>query len=359
MFNEFVDSFEMKLGRKQFDRDKLYNGINQLISDMGSKKFLHMDKKRSTVSCKRYKTTAFYAEGFQELTIKDYRNEGNHGSTLIVRCRPAILLHPDDEYALSEKTDFKPVEESFNRMITNINRYMGDSQLPFMDSWEVNRIDYAFQFPTELYAQTMMMMRKSARIQISQSIYEARKRGLKWRRYKDSVYIRKSKCTVNFYDKTAELGLEDDMHILRYEVQCKSDYLYNMQFKRRVEDLSLRELWNRDIALSVVKGQIQKLMGTCDFCSEEQALRIIEDSSGLNEYEKFLLLDMLHYSVRPEVDRETWRFFLGEYLNVLKLDSKDPIDRVRRILKRINVNELAIPKRWRLDMLPNPWGVIR
>lgn len=358
MCKGFIDSFELKLAKRRFNRGRLYEGINDSIADLDSKKYLHRDEKRSTVSCRRYKTTAFYAYGFPELTIKDYHIDGNIGSTLIVRCRPAILRHPNEPYALSGEADYRPVEEAFNGLITQINRYMGDSPLPMMDGWVVNRMDFAFQYPTELYAHTMMMMRKSARAQISRSIYEARKKGLKWKRYRDSVYIRKAKCTVNFYDKTAELGLEDDMHVLRYEVQCKSDYLYNLQFKRRVENLSLRELWNRDIALSVVKGQIQKVMGTCDFYSEEQALRIIEDSSGLNEYEKFLLLDMLHYSVRPEVDRETWRFFLGEYLNVLKLDSKDPIDRVRRILKRINVNELAIPKRWRLDMLPNPWGVI-
>ena len=358
MFNGFIDSFEMKLGKRQFDRDKLYKGINQLIRDMGSKKFLHMDKKRSTFSSKRYKTTAFYMEGFPELTIKDCLNEGNHGSTLIVRCRPAIMLHPDDEYALSGEMDYKPFENSFNWLIANINRYMRDSPLPMMDGWEVNRMDYAFQYPTELHTQTMMMMRKSSRTKISQPIYEARKRGVKWERYRDSVYIRKSKCTVNFYDKTTELGLERSDHVLRFEVQCKSDYLYNMLYKGRVKDLSLRGLWNRELALSVVKGQIQKLMGTCDFCNEEHAMNTIEKAVGLNEYEKYLLGEMLHYSVGTEVDRETWYLFLNDYFNVIKLDSKDPKDRVRRILKRLNINELAIPKRWRLQMLPNPYSVI-
>lgn len=359
MNNGFIDSYELKISLKRFDRDSVYRGITQFIIEKGLKKHLHRDKKRSTVSCRRYKTTAFYSYGLTELTIRDFHVEGNSGSNVIIRCRPAILFHPNDPYALSGEADYKPVEKSFNRLITQINRYMGDSPLPMMDGWEVNRIDYAFQYSTELYAWTMMMMRKSARTQISRSIYEARKKGLKWKRYRDSVYIKKTKCTVNFYDKTRERGLQGNEHVIRCEVQCKSDFLYNMLHKGRVKDLSLRGLWSRDVALSVVKGQIQKLMGTCDFYNEEHALNIIENASGLNEYEKFLLLEMLHYSVRPEVDRETWRFFLGEYLNVLKLDSKDPIDRVRRILKRINVNELAIPKRWRLGMLPNPWGVIR
>ena len=358
MCDGFIDSYEMKLGRKQFDRDRLYEGINELISDLDSKKYLHRDEKRSTASCMRYKTTAFYSDGFPELTIKDYHVNGNSGSTLTVRCRPAILFHPDDEYALSSEADYKNAEEAFNELITHINRCMGNSPLPMMGGWEVNRMDYAFQYPTGLYTQTMMMMRKSARIQISRSISEARNRGLNWHRYRDSVYIRKSKCTVNFYDKTIEQGLEGDEHVLRFEVQCKSDYLYNLQYKRRIEDLGLRGLWSRDLALSVVKGQIQKLMGTGDFYNEEHALNIIENALGLDDYDKFLLAEMLHYSVRPEVDRETWRSFLGDCLAVIKLDSKDPIDRVRRILKRINLNELALPQRWRLDMLPNPWGVI-
>ena len=358
MNNGFVDSYEMKLGKGQFNRGRVYEGINDLICEMDSKKYLHRDEKRSTVSCRRYKTTAFYSEGFPELTIKDYHVDGNYGSTLIVRCRPAIQFHSDDEYALSEETDYKFAEEAFNDLITNINRYMGDSPLPMMDGWEVNRIDYAFQYQTELYAQTMMMMRKSARTQVNRFIYEARNRGVNCYRYKDSVYIRKSKCTVNFYDKTVEQKCEGSTHVLRFEVQCKSDYLYNMQYKGRVNDLSLRGLWDRELALSVVKGQIQKLIGTGDFYNEEHALNIIENASGLDDYEKFLLADMLHYSVRPEVDREIWWLFLEEYLTVFKLDSKDSKERVRRILRRININEIALPRRWNIDMLPNPWGVV-
>lgn len=354
-----LDSFEVKLGYKMFNRATVFESVNNCVREMGQSRYLHLDKRENKAGCKLYRTTAFYTFGICELTIKDYNHKGNAGSELIARCRPAIILYPEDVYALCGETDYKPFQESFNQMVSMINRYMGNEPLPYLDGWIVNRIDYAFQYRTKLHEETMMMLRKSARSVITRSITKARNNGKECRRYDSSVYIVKKKCTVNFYDKTDEKGLQDDFHILRFEVQCRDDYLYKMRNEGRIKDLSLRGLWNHVLALSVVTTQIDKVAGTGDFYSLTKAEKMIKNTTKLTEPETLLLGKMLQYSVQPHVCRETWWEYFEICSGIIKLDSKNPKQRVQRMLRRLRINELAIPLRWHLDELPNPGRVIR
>lgn len=354
-----LDSFEAKLRNNMFNRANVYEAVNSCVREMGQSRYLHEDKSADKAGCKLYKTTVFYTFGICELTIKDYKHKGNFGSELIARCRPAITLYPEDVYALCGETDYGPFEERFNQMVNMLNRYMGDEPLPYLDEWIVNRIDYAFQYRTELYEETMRMMRKSARSEITRSIAKARNSSKECRRYVSSVYIVKKKCTVNFYDKTDERRLQDDFHILRFEVQCRDDYLYKMLNEGRVKNLGLRELWNHVLALSVVTKQIDKVVGTGDFYSLTKAEKMIENTIKLTEPEKLLLGEMLQYSVQPHVCREAWWKYFETCNYIIKLDSKKPKQRVQRILRRLKINELAIPLRWQLDELPNPGRIIR
>ena len=201
-----IDTFMMKYRLDGQQRKIAYGAVNNLVSEAGMTKFLYVGKDHRNSRYKLYGTKAFKTDGIKELLIEDCFYPGNRCSFIKLTCKPAHVLHRGNEYALSSFEEYEQVVELINSFIMKLNKHMGAYPLPLLDEWAVNRIDYAFQFATEEYGLYLMFLRKGC--------------SYKEDIYMDSVYIKSSKCTVNFYDKTEERGREEASHMMRFEVQC-------------------------------------------------------------------------------------------------------------------------------------------
>ncbi len=340
-----VDTFLLKIRLDSFQRDQVFKVVNQVIKNSGSTRFLYLDKNSKSDRFKRYRTSAFYPFGILEIAIIDCFYSCNNAYFIAFKCKPAVVLHGDDEpYALSNHKDYEAVASMLDSLIEILNRYMDGKPLEPVSCWRVYRIDYAFQIITDHPDLYMMLLRK----------------GLPYKddKYDDSVYIKKSKCTVNFYDKTSEQGLDARCHVLRFEVQTNSDYLYKMQNEGRISDLSLRALWNRELALSIVVKQIEKLIGTGDFYSLEAAIPIINQAFKVTDEERSYLELILKISLYPSVRRKSmWDLF--EIYAAHSGGTCRLTKRLEHILKRLKINPIAIPARRRVDCLDNPANIIR
>ena len=338
-----IDTFMLKYHLDIRQRRIVYSAVNDLVKEVGMTKFLYADKDYSNARYSLYRTKAFKSEGIKELLIKDCFYPGNRCSFIKLTCKPARVLHRDDEYALSSFEEYEQVVELINSFIMKLNKHMGAYPFPLLDEWAVERIDYAFQFATEEYGLYLMFLRKGC--------------SYKEDKYMDSVYIKSSKCTINFYDKTEERGMEGDSHIMRFEVQCHEDYLYKMLDDERIGSIALRELWDEKLALSIVTKRIGKLVGYGDFYSLEAARSVLQKASRISENEKSALFLLLQMSSYPSIRRESqWDLFAVRNGNT---DRGGKIrGRMERILKRFGMNQFAIPVRRHVDRLKNPAQVI-
>ena len=339
-----VDTFMLKYRLDIQQRRTVYSAVNNLVSETGMTKFLYADKDHSASKYKLYRTKAFKNDGIKEILIEDCFYPGNTCSFIKLTCKPAQVFHRGDEYALSSSEEYEQVAGLVNSFITKLNQHMGACPLPLLDEWRVGRMDYAFQFATEEYGLYLMFLRKGC--------------SYKEDRYTDSVYIDNSKCTVNFYDKTAERGMADNCHMMRFEIQCREDYLYKMLDNERIGSLALHGLWDVNLALSIVTKRIGKLVGYGDFYSLEASESVLQKACRINENEKNALRLLLRLSLYPSIRRESqWDLFAVHNGNT---DTGGKTrERMERILKRLGMNQFAIPLRRRVERLKNPARVIR
>ena len=339
-----VDTFMLKYRLDRQQRENVYGAVNRLVREAGSTQYLYPDKAQDRKLSGRYKTAAFYPMGILEVAVRDCRYPGNYGSAVTLKCKPALVLHSDDAYSLSANNDYNAAIALVNNFIMELNVYMEACPLPLLEGWDVERMDYAFQFPTEEYDLYLKFLRKGC--------------SFKEDKFEDSVYIENTKCTVNFYDKTVQLGLEDNRHMIRFEVQCHADYLYKMLYDERIGSLKLRELWDDRLALSIVTKRIGKLIGYGDFYSIKEAESVLQKDGRTDKNEKACVMQLLKSSLHPSARRGSqWDLF------VILTAVPDNGDKLRKqmehILKRLDMNQMAIPVRRRVSRLINPVHVIR
>ena len=338
-----IDTFVLKYVLDRQQRGRIYEAVNRFVRACGSTEFLHPDRNTKGARRNRYITSAFNPMGILELAVKDCMYPGNYGSRVSIKCKPALVLHADDMYALSSCIDYDAAVVMVNDFIMELNVYMEDAPLPLLGGWEVSRIDYAFQFRTEEYRLYLMFLRKGCSFRED--------------KYDDSVYIKNSKCTVNFYDKTRQLGLEEVSHMLRFEVQCHRDYLFKMLNDERIGSLRLYELWDEKLALSIVTKRIGKLTGYGNFYSLEKAGAVLLKACRISGDEREALLQLMGVSLHPAVRRESqWDLFAVQIENEDRDGSLRK--RLERVLDRLEMNQMAIPVRRRVAFLKNPARII-
>lgn len=332
-----VDTFMIKLRLNSNQRNLIYKAVNAFVKETGSKSCLYL--KSETERCRWYVTAAFNDKGILELAIEDFWYRGNQGSLLYLKCKPAQVLHFGDAYALSDYSEYTGSAYLVDAFITCLNHYMQDEPLGSLAEWNVHRIDYAFQFRTEEYNFYMKMMQKEC--------------PSKENCYSDSIYIKKSKYHINFYDKTKKLERDEKSHVLRFEVQCNADYLYKMLGEERIQSLSLRDLWREEIAVDIVKKKMTKLIGYGDFYSVEAARDILQGATNIRDWEKSAMTTLMKISLHPLTNKDLiWEEFACAG-GLEKVDNKFR-KRIEHLQKRLNINLIAIPEGNKITKLLNP-----
>lgn len=333
-------------------RDLIYKAISNLTK--GTKNPLHLKRCDKTPLSdsnhwkKIYITTAFYSYGVLELAIEDIRHRSIHNggsktyfeSQIVLKYKPALALYKDAPYQLSEAEDYFNAEKNLDCLIHQF-RTNGCEDLPSARYWEVTRVDYAFTLKTPYYRQYMILLRKGCSKE--QDIYNS------------SVYIKGKNRNINFYDKTLQLGSTDDLHHIRFEVQCKSNAISRFKKKFNLKTCTFPFIWKKSLAKKAVCNKIKQLIGKNDFYSLEYADSILGDTFRTNKKAK--LMDLLKISCHPRVRREKLASLYAQREEIL---TKSYVERsLIGSLEDMDVNRLALPCSWNLDFLPNPYRLIQ
>lgn len=330
-----IDTLELtyKLPSRKI-RDTMYQAIN---NSAGNTRKLHPKNSRRSYHIQA--TSAFYPYGMLEVAIVD--NNAHGYSSLKVKYKPAIIIHKGNKYALSSLDDYDRAVANFNDFIGFLNNYLPANKLPDIFSWEITRIDYAFSFSTERYSEYLTLLKKGYP-KVKDDIYAS------------SVYIPKKNTTINFYDKTVALGLSDNEHNLRFEVQCKRHYLLHLLEKHRCEGCNIFYLWDKKLALNIVLHKIKDLAGTGDFYDIRTATDRIRDQYGKKKTDK--LVELLKVSTYPKARLGNIPKICSEHTGITE---KSICSNLMPSLGKIGVNLYVLPDTWRLSLLRNPAGIIK
>ena len=171
-----------------------------------------------------------------------------------------------------------------------------------------------------------------------------------------SAYPESNSVTLNFYDKADQV--RKDMHhlsyfdmlhaqaqgIFRLEVQCDTDKLKSLR-RASVPDQKLGSFMCPQLALNVIRGYYDRVLGQQDFHSLESAQGVVDAFSGPGmgaaAKRNFMtrLRELAAYDTLPEAKAAQSRSSWGDFL---------------RRCRALNINPVTLPAEWGIDTLPNP-----
>lgn len=344
-----IDTFELYIKLTKEQKIVLRGAIDECIEDINNvslrkSKKLHWENGE-------LKTAAFKRYGILEIKLV-LANEGEyHRYWLMVKVKPAIVLHPEDIYALSNESDLIPYKDIFRRFVRAINDYVNHDHMLLPEDiscWELRRIDYAFQFNTAYYAEYLYLFKKVAKQE-------------KKRMYKNSLYIQREKYNINFYDKTQKYitsyAWEEKIgeHIIRMEIQCKRNYILMMQKKYQLDTISIDKLWKRKIAQDVVLEKINKFIKGGDYFDKISSKELLDNMYGQSKVQKLmsLLSCSLHNSTLLENIPLLFSVVTGG-----KVSEKQIKRNLVPALSKAGINPLLLPESWGINRLLNPQKLI-
>ena len=267
-----IDTMTIKLNLNLWSYNHLFEQVNSVLMTHGHGK-LYKDKNKS----KRYLTTKFSSIGFWELAF----HKGKFKQYLEIKLQPARLLAMNECADLCRAEDYLFVESAFNQFWNNVLDFR-TSEYMKLENWKVSRIDYAFQFQTS-YLKTYLDL-----LHRGQLAYY-----LTQREYDTSFYATGNAVNINFYDKHAQLKNKSYLNdtdianlenLLRFEVQCKSDYLHKLKKKFSLSSMTVKNFWDVDIARHVLSYRIKMLVGKDDFYRLDVAQRILRERMRKNSF---------------------------------------------------------------------------
>ena len=224
---------------------------------------------------------------------------------------------------------------------------IGFTRMPPIEHWWARRIDFAVDVRLPgLVPHYVMLAKKGNRP--ARFIDECDKDG--------SAYPESKSVTLNFYDKADQvrkdmhhLSYFDTLHaqaqgIFRLEVQCEIDKLKSLR-RAGVADQTLGSFMRPQLALNVIRGYYDRVLGQQDFHSLESALGVVDAFSGPGmgaaAKRNFMtrLRELAAYDTLPEAKAAQHRSSWGDF---------------QRRCRVLNINPVTLPEEWGIDTLPNP-----
>jgi hypothetical protein len=235
------------------------------------------------------------------------------------------------------------------------------STLPQSDRWFVSRIDFTKNLTTDYVQECVALSKK----------------GKDPYRYEDTVnkpgssYRASKSVILNFYDKLDHISkkvdpksfdahlIEEAHNTFRIEVQCLNyNKLKHLRKKFGLPDKSnLYDYLRKDIAEGAVFYYYEKVIGSADYYSLSEALKIVEASEWsarkIGNIKKWLRL----IAQAKSVSNAREQFIAGTTLGHTKIAVKGNHNTFRKYenaCKEIGINPVTIPKDWGIDYIPNP-----
>ena len=326
-----LDTFEIQFNISYELKELLYETLNAMAKIEGGK-CLHADKRNQ----KKKVTAAFQNFGILEIYLEKKKYDFQIG----LKVKPQLVLTECDMYYLLDEGDLIKAVKVVNHFIDSLNFKLKGVKLPFCEYWTIKRIDYAFQFTTKHYQAYLDTLQKY----LPESAVK----------YDGSIWLASKSTNINFYDKTKQISDKNPEkvqcfaleHMLRFEVQCQRKYLQHLKDIGKIQEICLKELWNKNLAFGVLQNKMAESFTLDDFYSLEGLETVIADNLSPCKRRRLLQLyyDTTKLPCACEKDRE-----LIDY----------QVSKVQKKLRKIGVAYFRIDDDFKIDYLPNPLKIIK
>ena len=276
------------------DYDEIYQRVDRFLKE----RKLEPLHKNDRVDF-HYSSRALSCDGFRKIDFFSIKATNKYHRYFVeIELHPIRLLQYNEHIDLSDFGQYGDIEKKFNIYIAQIFGFLNvlPADLEFAN-WKVKRIDYAFQFQTPYV---------NAYIQLLHHGFVPR--NYQKAPYDTNFYAISKHKRYNFYSKYSHLLAKNEItpdelqrakNILRFEVQCEKKAIEKIEKKFCLDDTSVKNLWDKNIAQDVIYRAIQSVIGEQDFYtidvarekllqknmngSHMQLLRLIANSSSMEE----------------------------------------------------------------------------
>ena len=295
----------------------------------------------------RYINTQYKADG---LIISAFMSKKNNYTAYVFICRVNFkrLIEKQNRIEVYTDADYNQMQEKFNQI-------MQENNLPLLEQWNTNRIDYCINIRTPYVKEYIKLMQKGDIPYSQRRAYDKKNRNYSTK--EGSVYLpakardgrskKTGSITINFYDKQDQLKKEQQVNkditdeiiaqakdILRLEVQCNKPKLEYIKSKYHLQDKKITSLLSAQISFDVLERAILGVVRNGDYHRRSIALATI-DSTNYTKQTKDKLKDILKriarqyksiWKIREELEVSgTSRTAFNEYLKKIQAAGVNPV----------------------------------
>jgi hypothetical protein len=295
-------------------------------------------------------TSKYYALGFTEVQLIRVQGKYNYYG-IRIRVNPSVLISKQNRKGVITSEDNDAVENAFNQLITTI--FHNKIALPHFKEWNFKRLDYAVDIKTEY-------VKEYIKLSFNNSFDR-----------EGSYYKKSNSVGINFYNKLDEVAklvekghaTEGDLkkaeNVLRIEVQCELSKINGIKNKYDLKGRNVMYFMNPTISKESILYYYDKVVGSGDYYKAYHAYKNIMENNSLSKRSKDNCIDTVKLVAQA---RSVWKAREQYDAGITIKNSQPSLDlkgskaafnEHLKIIRKIGVNPVTIPKEWKINYLPN------
>lgn len=263
-----------------------------------------------------------------------------------ITLNPIKLLNRN-KLEVTELEQVEEVKKIFNEEVKKIHL-----ELPRLDYWIVNRIDYAINIHTPYVEEYIKLFQRGDKPRGMKELYCSKSK--KRKQLDGSFYLFNDSISINFYDKKNErlksnFNKDNAEDLLRLEVQCKKTKTNSIKTKNGFDSSHLSHYLSQEISNQQIEYYYKKTIGEGDYYKLSEAIKMVQESKYTSSTKNKLIEVLKHVNK----SRSIWK---------ARDESQNNINCFNRYLKKIRslgINPVTIPNRWGIYKIENILDIIK
>lgn len=297
-------------------------------------------KKPRKIAIGEYKTEELRELGLSEIILTSKKIDTSkykyNFMEITIRVNPVKLIGANKLEVLKHD-QVEVVKKIFRQEVQKIH-----TNLPRLEHWTVNRIDYAVNINTPYVEEYIKLFQRADKPRVFRDWDVSRRK----QRY-GSFYLISEGVNINFYDKESErlsqnFNKDGAKDLLRIEVQCKKPKTNTLKTKYEFDSRHLEHYLSEEVSYQQLEYYYNKTIGAGDYYKLSEAIKMVKESNYTSKT-KEKLTEVL---IAVNRCRSIWK---------AREESQYNSSRFNRYLKQIRalgVNPVTIPTRWKVKFLP-------
>lgn len=337
--------------------DKLDKLHNDLPRELLSQPRMLKVEENSNIKQRIY-TTKYYSDiGFKDFKLREVLKPLTVNNVVEISLNPMQLILEEETPLLLLESDVDELKFKFNQKIKEIH-----PRLPRLSEWSVRRIDYAVDIKTEYVEEYIELFKQCdfpRRFECKSKEYNPKQ---KRKTEKKGLFkLESNSVNINFYDKENERlavagNVQGCENILRLEIQCKRDKTDNIKRRKdcKFPNKSPDHFFDSELSKKMILEYYDLIIGSGDYYKLDEAIKKVRAASKDHLVNTLKLINQKSSAWKArEAFVKGFRLTGGTNKSISGRDEATFKSHIRE-LASLGINPVTLPKRYKMDFLPNP-----